>query len=163
MQSGPSAHFLFVGSGTLSNADIEKLLEPVVTGMGYELWGVEFIRYRNSSLLRVYIDLPEGIQVSDCERVSRQVSAVMDVEDPIRGQYTLEVSSPGLDRYLFRLPQYPRFIGTMVKIRLLRPLGQRRNFTAILKAVEGEEIVLQEGESEFRMAYPNIEKARLVP
>ena len=102
---------------------LEDILRPVVEGLGYEFWGIEFRSHGHHSKLRVFIDDAEnGIAIDDCEKVSRQVSGVMDVEDPIQTEYTLEVSSPGMDRPLFRLEQYEAFIGHKVQIKFLMGL-----------------------------------------
>lgn len=146
------------------DTQLQALLEPSVNTLGYELVGVE--RTSNGprgTLVRVYIDTEEGIRIEDCERVSHQISGVLDVEDPIRGNYTLEVSSPGLDRPLFTLAHFERFCGYRVKLKLRRPLDERRSFSGEIKAVEGEEIVLADGENTYRLPHAQIEKARLVP
>src|SRR3569623_1398061 len=145
----------------------EKLLQPIaaaVRGLGYELVGVEHLPQGRHSVLRVYIDTDAGITVDDCERVSRQVSGVLDVEDLVRGHYLLEVSSPGLDRPLFTAEHYARFIGHKVKLRLSLPLSGRRNFTGLLQGVQDNEVVvaIDEGE-ELRLSLDNIDQARLVP
>jgi ribosome maturation factor RimP len=138
-----------------------QLMEPTVSGLGYELVGVEFDgRLR---VLRVYIDSPAGITVDDCSRVSYQVSGLLDVEDPIPGRYQLEISSPGMDRPLFALEHYERFKGSMVRLQLGRLIEGRRRFRARLLGVEGDTVVLQEGEETFRVPYDSIEKARLSP
>lgn len=144
----------------------EKLRRPVeaaVRGLGYELVGVEYLPQGRRSLLRVYIDSPEGITVDDCERVSHQVSGALDVEEPISGHYILEVSSPGLDRPLFTADHFSRFAGQQVKLRLSLPLAGRRNFSGLLQGVEGADVVLVQDGEEVRIALDNIEQARLVP
>ncbi|MCP3869947.1 MAG: ribosome maturation factor RimP [Gammaproteobacteria bacterium] len=140
------------------------LLGKSVTGMGYELVGVEFSsRGSAGALLRIYIDHPEGITVDDCAEVSHQVSGVLDVEDPIPGEYQLEVSSPGLDRPLFDREHYERFSGSPVRIKLQVKLEGRRRFEGLLKGVDGDEVLLEmEGEL-FRLPLSQIEKARLMP
>ena len=107
---------------------LHALLAPVVEALGYQCWGVEFLSQGRHSLLRVYIDHSNGILVDDCEKVSRQLSGVLDVEDPISSDYTLEVSSPGLDRPLFTLEQYAANVGEQIKIKLRSPFEGRRNF-----------------------------------
>ena len=99
---------------------LQDILTPVIEALGYECWGIEYISQGRHSVLRVYIDHENGILIEDCETVSRQLSAVMDVEDPISSEYTLEVSSPGMDRPLFTLEQFAAFVGEQVKIRLLQ-------------------------------------------
>lgn len=143
---------------------LHTLIAPTVIALGYELIGVEKLpQGRKGSLVRVIIDTPEGITLTDCERVSYQVSGLLDVEDPIPGHYTLEISSPGIDRPLVTLEHYTRFIGQTVSIRLSRPLDTRRNFTGQLQKVEGETIILLCDGTEYCLPYNAIEKARLVP
>src|SRR5690606_22208616 len=145
-QNGPQAHF-FVVETDLSvgtrQGKLLNILQPVVTALGYELWGIEFIGTGKHSTLRIYIDKPEGILVEDCERVSRQASSVLDVEDPIQGEYTLEVSSPGMDRPLYNLDQYTLYLGEEVSVRLRIPYEGRRKYKGRLVGVEGDEIVMQ--------------------
>lgn len=145
----------------------EKLLQPIeaaVRGLGYELVGVEHLPQGRHSVLRVYIDTAAGVTVDDCERVSRQVSGVLDVEDLVRGHYVLEVSSPGLDRPLFTAEHFSRFAGQKVKLRLSLPLEGRRNFTGVLQGVrDGDVLVTVDDGEELRFALDNIEQARLVP
>lgn len=145
------------------NAVLNELLEPVVSGLGYELVGIEYLPQGRRSLLRIYIDQEKGIAVEDCEAVSRQVSAVMDVEDPIKGEYTLEVSSPGLDRPLFIEAHYKRFIGEKAKIRLHSPINGQRKFMGVLvDAVDGKILLSVEGNT-IELPLDEIEKANLVP
>lgn len=138
-----------------------ELLEPTVEGMGYELVGVEFDGHQR--VLRVYIDRPEGITVDDCSAVSYQLSGLLDVEDPIPGRYQLEVSSPGMDRPLFKLEHFDRFRGEMARIQLSRPLEGRRRYKARLQGVEGQDVLLLDEETPLRIPYDLIDKARLSP
>lgn len=144
---------------------LETLLEPVVTDLGYELLLVEYNTGpgRGAGLLRLYIDHADGIAVEDCERVSREVSGVLDVEDPIRSEYQLEVSSPGLDRPLVKPAHFERFMGEEVKLQLLEPRMGRRRYRGHLLEVSGNVIRLRvDGQTEeFELA--EIERARLVP
>jgi ribosome maturation factor RimP len=112
-----------------------SIINPIVIDMGYELLGIEYVGSGKFSVLRLYIDCEEGVGVNDCETVSRQVSAIMDVEDPISGQYNLEVSSPGIERPLFKVAHYQRFLGHDVRLRTYRPLDGRRNFTGAIGSV----------------------------
>lgn len=145
-------------------AKLLNLIEPVVSGLGYELVGVEHLPQGHHSLLRIYIDNPEGgVTVSDCEKVSRQVSTVFDVEDPISGRYSLEVSSPGLDRPLFQLADFERFAGREIKVQLAVPVDGRRKMSGKLVGVADGLITLEfEGETK-RFPFEDVEKARLVP
>ncbi|MBA3580880.1 MAG: ribosome maturation factor RimP [Gammaproteobacteria bacterium] len=139
------------------------LVEPVVEGLGYELVGVEFGQHGGQSVLRIYIDKPDGLTVEDCERVSKQVSALLDVEDPISGAYDLEVSSPGLDRPLFRLRDFERFSGEQIKVRLFDNVNGRRNFKGLLLGVQDGHVVIKVDEDEFKLEFEQIDKAKLVP
>jgi ribosome maturation factor RimP len=139
------------------------LLEPVVTGMGYELVEIEYNPSARHGLLRLYIDHEDGIQLDDCTDVSNQVSALLDVEDPIPGHYNLEVSSPGLDRPLRGLEDYERFSGEIVKIRTGMAINGRRNFKGRLCGIEGDAINIECDGQQFLLPLASIEKARLVP
>lgn len=144
---------------------MERLIGPTVEGLGYELVGVEFSTGAGA-LLRIYIDRPEGIQVEDCERVSHQVSGVLDVEDAVAGRYTLEVSSPGMDRPLFTLAHFQRFVGERVKLRLDRPLlDGRRRISGRLQGIEegATLVVLSEDGEELMVPFADVERARLDP
>ena len=145
-------------------AKLLNLIGPVVAGLGYELAGVEHLPQGHHSLLRVYIDNSDGgVTVSDCEKVSRQISAVFDVEDPITGHYLLEVSSPGLDRLLFNEQDYERFTGREIKVQLATPLDGRRKMTAKLLGIAAGLITVEfEGETK-QFSFDDVEKARLVP
>jgi ribosome maturation factor RimP len=144
-------------------ADLRAIIEPVVAAMGYELVWVEFHSSGRNGLLRVYIDHPDGITVDDCSRVSHQVSGLLDVEDPIPGHYTLEVSSPGLDRPLHGAAQFDRFAGHKVNIRLKLPVNGRRKFTGTLRGLREDAVVLESEEGELCLPLDDIDMARLVP
>jgi len=147
-----------------ASVKVRQLLEPVVEGLGYEFVGAEYLPQGKHSLLRLYIDHPEtGISVDDCERVSRQVSSVLDVEDPISGHYTLEVSSPGLDRPLFTPEQVGRYVGQEIKLLLSRPVNSRRKMTVELKGIKDNILSVALEGDEFEIDFDNIEKAHLVP
>ncbi len=140
-----------------------RLAEPVVCGLGFELVGIEHHAGRGRPLIRVYIDAAAGITVDDCARVSRQLSAVFDVEEPVSGPYVLEVSSPGLDRPLFTEGQIRRFQGETVQLKLSRTVaGRRRVRGKLLEALEREVIVEQEGER-YQISFDIIDSARLAP
>ena len=112
-----------------------SIINPSIQELGYELLGIEYVTSGKHSVLRLYIDSDKGIGVDDCETVSRQVSAIMDVEDPISSQYSLEVSSPGVERPLFIVSHYQRFLGSDVRLRTYRPIDGRRNFTGAIGSV----------------------------
>jgi ribosome maturation factor RimP len=142
---------------------LHRLLEPVISALGYELWGLELFSRGNRSLLRVYIDSGTGVSLADCERVSHQITGVLDVEDPIRGSYDLEVSSPGLDRPLFTVDQFRRYIDGEVRIRLKAKVMGRRNIIGTVEAVADELISLRVDGESVSVPVDFIEKARLVP
>jgi ribosome maturation factor RimP len=139
------------------------LIAPAVAALGYECLGIDYSPSRGSSLLRIYIDRPEGIVVEDCEAVSREVEALLDVNDPIAGHYTLEVSSPGVDRPLFTPGQFARFVGENAAVTLLAPVEGRRRLQGAIRAVDGERIVLEVDGAEIAIEHGDVQKARLVP
>lgn len=144
--------------------EIWSLIEPVVSGLGYEVVDIEFRPHSSNGLLRVYIDQEKGIQLEDCEAVSRQLSAMLDVEDPIPGHFNLEVSSPGLDRPLRKAEDFERFIGEMVKIKMAMPnLEGQRNFTGKLSGLEEGEVLLEADGVTHYLPLGGIDSARLVP
>ncbi|MGI8560107.1 MAG: ribosome maturation factor RimP [Luteimonas sp.] len=160
--------------------DIANLLAPTVEALGLELLGVEYLPAPGSAVLRLYIDRPgadasaegqgvgiESIGIEDCEAVSREVSAQLDVEDPISGNYTLEVSSPGVDRLLFTPGQFAQFVGERAKVGLKLPQDGRRKLTGTIVAVAAADgrdtITFQVDGQPFTVAFDNIDKARLMP
>ena len=161
---GPSAHFLLVGRKLSGKSQqLQVLLEPSVSSLGYRLWGVEYVAQGRSALLRVYIDHNDGITVDDCAKVSHQVSGVLDVEDPIASEYRLEVSSPGMDRPLFALDQFAQAVGETVKVKLRMNYEGRRNFKGRLTGVEGDDVVVLVDDHEYLFPLVDIEKANVVP
>lgn len=142
---------------------LESIIAPAVSALGCEVWGVDFHAAGKKSILRVFIDKEGGVLIEDCEAVSRQVSSVLDVEDPIRSEYTLEVSSPGMDCLLFKLEQYERFIGQKLSVKLRMAFEGRKKFTGILKGIEDDEVVLEVDNEEYLLPYELIDKANVVP
>lgn len=142
---------------------LHQLIEPVVASLGCELWGIERLQQGKQLTVRIFIDKPEGIGIEDCERVSRQVSSVLDVEDPIRGEYTLEVSSPGMDRPLYTLEQFAAYVGQNVSVRLRLPYEGRRNYKGRLKGVEENDVVVEVDNHEYLFPFDGIEKANVIP
>ncbi len=140
-----------------------ELIEPIIKGLGYECVGIEYNPHPKHGLLRIYIDSEAGIQLEDCSKVSHQISGVLDVEDPIQGNYRLEISSPGADRPLFKIAHFECFKGRQVTVNLFRPVEARKKITGLILGVEGETILLQEGGQVFRVPLQAISKARLVP
>lgn len=143
---------------------LRRIVAATVEAMGYELVGVEFHPRSSNALLRVYIDGENGITLDDCQRVSHQLSGVLDVEDPIAGPYTLEISSPGLDRPLFEAKHFVRFAGAVVRIQLREPLDGRRKLVGHLLGMRGDDVVIAGSDGqEWEVPLEGIEKARLVP
>lgn len=143
--------------------DLNELLAPAVEAAGCELWGIEYLPQGKHALLRVYIDSPEGITLEDCEAVSFQVSGMLDVHDPIKTEYNLEVSSPGLDRMLFTLPHYERYIGHDAKISLEQTVNNKRRIVGKISSVVDDVITITTPENEvFELTIGDIAKARLV-
>jgi len=140
-----------------------ELFEPVVIGMGYDLIEIEHFPNPKHGVLRLYIDKEGGINVDDCSSVSRQISALIDVEDPVRGQFNLEVTSPGSDRPLRRLQDFQRFTGSLVKLKTVMPLEGQRNFKGRLLEASEEVLVIETDTEELSLPMGAIEKARIVP
>lgn len=143
---------------------LKAILAPVVESMGFEFWGVQYIQ-GHGAVVRIFIDHEEGISVDDCADVSHQVSGVLDVEDPINTEYVLEVSSPGMDRPLFTLEQWQRFIGEKIKVRLLGPIEGRRRFTGELLEVneEDEQVLLRHDADVLLVPFGQIDRANVEP
>ncbi len=147
-----------------AHTKLEDLLSPVVIALGFEFVGLEYLPQGKHSLLRIYIDKSDGITVDDCSEVSHQVSGVLEVEDPISGHYVLEVSSPGIERPLFKFEDFERFSGHLAQIRLQIPLDGRRNFKGTLQGVqiEDQRVGLAVDDEVFSLPWASIEKARLI-
>ena len=142
---------------------LQEMLEPIAESMGFELWGIEYLSQGKDSVLRIFIDAEKGISVDDCAQMSHQASGILDVEDTISGMYNLEVSSPGLDRLLFKLEHYQAYVGHVLKIKLRMPFDGRRNFKGQLKGVEGDEVVIQVDNEEYLLPIDYIDKAQVEP
>ena len=140
-----------------------ELVEPVVGRLGYELVDLQYGPGRAHAALRLFIDAPAGIGVDDCERVSREVAALLDAADPIPSAYTLEVSSPGFDRVLRTPAHFGRFVGARVCVELKVPRAGRRRYTGTLEAADAGGIALDVERERVRLAYEEIGKARLAP
>jgi len=142
---------------------LTEMLTAPVEALGFEMVGIEFVRAGKHSTMRVYIDHPDGISVDHCAEVSHQVSAVLDVEDPINTEYNLEVSSPGMERPLFKLQHYIESVGEIVTLRLKMPMGDRRNFKGKLLSEADGMLTIEVDNQEFVLAFANIEKGNVVP
>ena len=147
----------------MDNRKLNELIEPLVADLGYEFVGLEYRSQPKQSLLRIYIDCEGGVGLQDCESVSREVAALLDVEDPIAGHYNLEISSPGLDRPLFTLAQFARFAGEQVAVTLFAPAQGRRKFQGRILGTGDGLVTIEHDGAELALAFDNIAKARLVP
>lgn len=141
--------------------DMAALLKPAIESLGYELWGCQYMARGEYALLRVYIDRPQGIGIEDCERVSRQLSAVLDVADPIAGEYRLEISSPGIPRPIFYPEQYQRYVGESIEIKLIKPLNDQRKFSGLIVSADAQALVLDLGHEIRHFSLNTIAKAFL--
>ncbi|MFV2089352.1 MAG: ribosome maturation factor RimP [Pseudomonadales bacterium] len=143
--------------------EIETLLAPVVEIEGCGIWGVEYLAQGRHSKLKLFIDRDEGVSVEHCARVSRRVSDVLDVEEVLSGTYTLEVSSPGMDRILFKPEQYESCIGEQIEVRLNYPVDGTKRVVGVLVGVEDGEAIVRVEQDEFLLPLENVQRARIVP
>jgi ribosome maturation factor RimP len=141
--------------------ELLQLLSPTVNDMGYELWGCEYLSQGKHSLLRIYIDKADGIGIEDCQEVSRQISALLDVEDPIPGNYSLEISSPGIPRPLFSSWQYQRYIGQAVQMKTFKPVNGKRKLSGIIVSASENAVILDINNDHQELLFSNIVKANL--
>ncbi len=147
----------------MTGEELTKLLEPAIEQLGFELSDLEVKLGGRDGLIRLFIDKADGVGLEDCETVSRQVSALLDVEDPVPGHYVLEVSSPGLDRRLTKLEHFQRFIGEDIQVKLRFPIAGRRNFRGALRAADGKNIDVEVDGESHRLSIATIQSARLIP
>ena len=155
--------FLKLSKMQRASDKIWQCLEPVVSSLGYEFVGAQFGQAENGNTLRVFIDKESGILLDDCAVVSQQLSAVLDVEEPIQTQYVLEVSSPGIERPLFELADFERFLGQEVKIRTYDLIMGRRNFRGTLEKTDGTEVFVEVDKELYAIPVDGIEQAKLLP
>ena len=141
---------------------IETLVKPIADELNYEIYHIEFVKENNEFYLRIYIDKEEGISLTDCEALSRRVSDVLDVEDPIDKAYYLEVSSPGLDRPLFTLEQFQRYVGEDIAVHLRIPVLDRRKWQGKLEKIENDMLTLIVDGQEQVLIFGNIQKANVI-
>lgn len=142
---------------------LTELLAPTVESLGFELWGLELLSPNRRPTLRLFIEGENGVTVDDCAKVSRHVSSVLDVEDPIQGEYTLEVSSPGVDRLLFKPAQYSLYVGEPIEVKLRFPFEGRRKFRGWLMGLENEDVVVRMDDHEFLLPLKQVDRARVQP
>jgi ribosome maturation factor RimP len=147
----------------LNSGKLTSLLQPLVEDLGYEFVGIEHSSNPKNPVLVIYIDAPDGIAVEDCAKASREIAAILDVEDPIPGKYQLEVSSPGLDRPLFTLAQFQQYSGEVAQISLFAPREGRRKFKGKILGAIDDQVRMEQDGVEVTLDLGNIAKARLVP
>jgi ribosome maturation factor RimP len=157
------ALFLCPEKNVLSVRVLNELLQPLVEDLGYEFVGLEYNSNPKHSVLRIYIDREDGVGIEDCETVSREVAALLDVKDPIRSQYNLEISSPGLDRPLFTPAHYAEFAGNEAQITLFAPQDGRRKFKGPILSADENGVRIEQDGTEVTLGFDNIAKAKLVP
>lgn len=141
--------------------ELVQLLSPTIGDMGYEFWGCEYLSQGKHSLLRIYIDKEDGIGIEDCQQVSKQVSALLDVEDPIPGNYSLEISSPGIPRPLFSSWQYQRYVGNIVQVKTFKPVNKKRKLSGVIVSATEAAVVLDIDNEHQEILFSNIVKAYL--
>ncbi len=146
----------------MTTDELVELLEPTIERLGYELADLEVKLGGKDGVLRVFIDKEGGIDLDDCEKVSHAVSALLDVEDPLPGQYNLEISSPGVDRKLTKMDHFQRFIGETVKVQMRFPVDGRKRFRGSLSACEDDTIVVEVDGTSYSLPLATIDTARLV-
>ncbi len=150
---------------------LEEIIVPIVEALGCTFVGLEYLPQGRALLLRLYVDKPGGVTIDDCERISRQVNAVLEVKAVIQGAYTLEVSSPGLDRRLFIPDHFREQIGNLVLVRIVAPLQGRRNFKGTLESADEDSVSIRldeaaqsdEANDVVKLSFTDIVEARLVP
>ena len=147
----------------MTSDEIQKLLDPAIERLGYELTDLEVRLGGQGGLIRLTIDKPDGIDLDDCEKVSHAMSALLDVEDPVPGNYNLEVSSPGLDRKLTKVEHFQRFEGETLKVTMRFPIEGRRRFRGKLVSSNEQDIVVEVDGESHSLPLAMIDTARLVP
>jgi ribosome maturation factor RimP len=147
----------------MKQKELTTIIQPVVEDLGFDLWGIEYLPQKSGALVRIYIDHEEGISVDNCADCSREISAVLEVEDPIKSAYVLEVSSPGLDRVLFDSEQFNSYLGDQAKVKLAQPVNGSRKITGTIESVKDDEITLVNEVGEYMFNMSNVMKARLQP
>jgi ribosome maturation factor RimP len=147
----------------MKQKQLTTIIQPVIEDLGFDLWGIEYMPQKSGALVRIYIDHPQGISVDNCADCSREISAILDVEDPIKSAYVLEVSSPGLDRVLFDANQFNDYLGHQAKVKLAQPINGSRKITGTIKSVSEDDITLENELGEYSFNINNVMKARLQP
>lgn len=142
---------------------LSQLIAPIVEDLGFSFWGLEYLPQKNGAMLRVFIDAEKGVGVNDCAKCSREISGVLEVEDPISSAYVLEVSSPGTDRVLFSVSQMADYMGQPVQVKLAQAVDGARNIKGNITAVDGELVTVSNEQKDYQFEFDNVMKARLKP
>ncbi|MGN1392522.1 MAG: ribosome maturation factor RimP [Succinivibrionaceae bacterium] len=142
---------------------VAEVITPVLDSLGISLWGIKVVRNPKHAVLQIFIDKDGGVTIDDCSDVTLQINGVLDVADLFKNPYTLEVSSPGLDRLLFTFEQVQSYIGSEMNIEVSMPILNRRRFRGILQKIEGDTLFLLVDNEVYEIAYPNVSKAQLIP
>ncbi len=146
----------------LDSEGLATLFEPIVEGLGFTLWGVEYRHSQHHAMVKIYIDHEDGITVDNCSDVSHQISGILDVEDPISVAYTLEVSSPGVDRPLMKKEHYLKYVGQEIKVRLSWAVNERKNFLGKLTEVGEDDITINVDGENFQLPLNAVKRANLI-
>lgn len=142
---------------------VADLITPVLDEVGVVLWGIRYIRNPKRPTLQIFIEKEGGVTIDDCQEVSLQINSLLDVEDLIKSAYHLEVSSPGLDRILFTFEQVCAYVGKEITVELSLPIANRKRFRGILERIDGDILVMKVDNETFEIAYPNVNKAQVIP
>ena len=141
--------------------EITEAIEPVISAMGYEMWGLSIGQQNNSLKLTIYIDSSKGIKIDDCEKVSHQITHLLDTENLCDSDYMLEVSSPGFDRILMTSKHFNQYINEEVKVKLKWLVNNRKNIKGLIKDVKEDYVIINENNENYEIKYDSIENARL--
>jgi ribosome maturation factor RimP len=142
---------------------LSQLIAPVIEDLGFVFWGLEYLPQKNNAILRVFIDHADGVTVDNCADCSHEISGLLEVEDPIKSAYVLEVSSPGIDRVLFNASQFAHYLGEPVQVKLAQPVEGARNIKGVIKAVNDDLISVANEVTTYEFSMGNVMKARLKP
>ena len=159
LRLGPLALFLWLKS---MHSKLNDIIEPAILALNFDFVGLEWVSDGSGNVLRVYVDSDQGVTVENCAVLSRQIGSVLEVEDAIKQSYRLEVSSPGLNRPLFKLEHFKAVVGKTIKCRLRAAVSDRKNFKGTLVAVEADSLLLAVDGQEWTIRYSDIDKANLV-
>lgn len=142
---------------------VSDLITPILNDLGFQLWGIKYIRNPKRPTLQIFIEKEGGVTIDDCQEASLQINSILDVEDVIKSAYHLEVSSPGMDRILFTFEQLSAYVGKQISLEVSLPVVNRKRFRGTLEKIDGDILVMNVGNEVYEIAYPNVSKAQVVP